>query len=333
MRRAAFLTAALLLGWGDLAGPAPARAMAQDMASEDAAALDPDTPPAVVRTGPSDDDRLTIPISIGGQGPWHFVVDTGSQRTVISRDLAQRLALSEARRVTVLSMTGRADVGSVDLPPILFGTTTISDIEAPVLDGDHLGAPGLLGLDGLQSKRLLLNFRTGRMEISASNRRQRVDSDAIIVEARRRNGQLILLQSTVEGTPVSIILDTGTNFSVGNMALLAKLTKKKRAPAVTQASLTSVTGGVLTGQVGIIKTVKMGGVSLTGVPVLFADASPFEELNLRDRPALLLGINALRIFDRVAIDFGRGKVDFLIPDQGSIAGARLADAGGGARRP
>lgn len=318
MRRLAFPAVASMLGWAALCTGGQA---------QEAAPLDPDSPPAVVRTGPSDDDRLTIPISIGGQGTWHFVVDTGAQRTVISRDLADRLALSEARRVTILSMTGRADVASVDLPPIMFGTSTVRDIEAPVLDGGHLGAPGLLGLDGLQSKRLLLNFRTGRMEISASTRRQRSDPDAIIVQARRRSGQLILLDSTVEGTPVSIILDTGTNISVGNKALLAKLMKRKRAPAVTLASLTSVTGGVLTGEVGVIGSVKMGGATLTGLPVLFADASPFQELKLHDRPALLLGINALRIFDRVAIDFGRGKVDFLIPDQGAIAGAQLADAG------
>ncbi|WP_336968089.1 retroviral-like aspartic protease family protein [Sphingobium aromaticiconvertens] len=302
------------------------------LAQEDAG-LDPDTPPAVVRTGPASDDRLTIPIRIGVQGTWNFVIDTGAQRTVISRDLAQRLALVEARRVTILSMTGRSDVGSVDLPPIAFGTTTIKDIEAPVLDGDHLGAPGLLGLDGLQSKRLLLNFRTGRMEISASNRRVRPESDAIIVEARRRNGQLILLDSTVEGSRVNIILDTGTNISVGNMALLAKLTKKGRAPATTPASLTSVTGGVLIGQIAILRTVKMGGATLVDLPVLFAEASPFEELDLHDRPALLLGINALKVFDRVAIDFGRGKVDFMIPDQGSLAGAQLADARGGVDMP
>lgn len=301
--------------------------------AQNAAALDPDIPPAVVRTGPSNDDRLTIPIRIGEQGTWNFVIDTGAQRTVISRDLAHRLALTDARRVTVLSMTGPSDVSSVNLPPIAFGRTTITDIEAPVLDGEHLGAPGLLGLDGLQSKRLLLNFRTGRMEISASTRRVRQEPNAIIVEARRRNGQLILLDSTVDGSRVSIILDTGTNISVGNMALLAKLTRKGRAPATTLASLTSVTGGTLIGQIAVLHTVKMGGAMLVDLPVLFADASPFEALRLHDRPALLLGINALKVFDRVAIDFGRGKVDFMIPDQGSLAGPQLADARGRAAMP
>jgi hypothetical protein len=38
----------------------------------------------------------------------------------------------------------------------------------------------------------------------------------------------------------------------------------------------------------------------------------------------MLGMNALRLFDRVAIDFGRGKVDFLLPDTGALDPVRLA---------
>ncbi len=286
--------------------------------------LDPEDPPAVVRTGPAADDRVTIAVDIDGKGPWHFVIDTGSQRTVISQALADRLALPTKDRVTILSMTGAADVGTVALPQIRFGSSRINDIQAPVLNEEDLGAPGLLGLDGLHAKRLLLNFRTGRMEISASNARARIESDAIVVEARRRKGQLILLDSQVEGSAVNIVLDTGTNFSIGNLALMRKLIKKGRASLLQEASATSVTGGVLTGLVGRIGTLRMGAVTLKDVPVLFADASPFEELGLHDKPALLLGINALRAFDRVAIDFGRGKVDFLLPDEGALATTQLA---------
>ena len=68
----------------------------------------------------------------------------------------------------------------------------------------------------------------------------------------------------------------------------------------------------------------LGRVNLTEVPVIFADASPFAELGMQDKPALLLGISALRVFDRVAIDFARGKVDFLLPDASAITPTRLA---------
>lgn len=293
------------------------------LAAQDRPALDPEDPPAVVRTTATSDNRITIPIHIDGKGPWNFIIDTGSQRTVVSRDLAEQLGLPVLRQVTIVSMTGRAEAHTVAVPRLVFGTTTLDDIEAPVLEGEHLGAPGLLGLDGLHAKRLLLNFRTGRMEISASRRLPR-DPDAIIVEARRRKGQLILLNSDVNGMKVNIILDTGTTLSVGNMALMNRLARKKKAPVLSVVTLTSVTGEVLTGQLGMIDRVRMGQITLANTPVMFADALPFEELDLKDKPTLLLGINALKIFDRVAIDFGRGKVDFLPPDSGSLDRARFA---------
>lgn len=276
------------------------------------------------------EDRVTIPIRIAGQGPFPFVIDTGAQRTVIARDLADRLALTRGETVTVLGMAGPLRTDTVALPSLGYGQSVVEDIEAPVLERDHLGAAGLLGLDGLQSRRLLLDFRTGQMQIARSRpaRRSGDDADAIVVEARRRNGQLILLDSQINGLSVNIILDTGTNVSVGNMALMRKLTARKRMPAVLEATLTSVTGGTVTGPLGLIGSVRMGSVTLNDVAVLFADAAPFAQLKLQEKPALLLGINALRVFDRVAIDFGTAKIDFLLPDMGAIDRARFAAAGG-----
>ncbi|WP_449474511.1 retroviral-like aspartic protease family protein [Sphingobium chungangianum] len=282
-------------------------------------------PPAVVRTLSTSDDRVSIPIHIDGRGPWNFIVDTGSQRTVISRDLADQLALPARRRVTIVSMAGRQETRTVAVPQLGYGAETVDDIEAPVLEGDHLGAAGLLGLDSLHAKRLLLNFRTGRMEIGASRPSWR-DPNAIIVEARRRKGQLILLHSDANGLKVNIILDTGTHLSVGNLALRDKLIRKKRAPAMSEISLMSVTGETLTGQLGRIGRIRMGPIALTDLPVMFADAQPFSELGLQDKPTLLLGIQALRMFDRVAIDFGRGKVDFLMPDASAFDPRRFAAA-------
>lgn len=282
-------------------------------------------PPAVVRTLSTSDDRVSIPIHIDGRGPWNFIVDTGSQRTVISRDLADQLALPARRHVTIVSMAGRQETRTVAVPRLGYGAETVDDIEAPVLEGDHLGAAGLLGLDSLHAKRLLLNFRTGRMEIGASRPSWR-DPNAIIVEARRRKGQLILLHSDANGLKVNIILDTGTHLSVGNLALRDKLIRKKRAPAMSEISLMSVTGETLTGQLGRIGRIRMGPIVLTDLPVMFADAQPFSELGLKDKPTLLLGIQALRMFDRVAIDFGRGKVDFLMPDASAFDPRRFAAA-------
>lgn len=285
----------------------------------------PDATPAIVRTFPSD-DRMTIPIHIDGKGPWNFIVDTGSQRTVISRDLAERLALPARQSVTIIGMAGKAQTRTVAVPRLQYGNVIVDNIEAPVLEADHLGAPGLLGLDSLHSRRLLINFRSSRMEIGNSRRAWR-DPDAIIVEARRRKGQLILLHSDANGTKVNIILDTGTRLSVGNLALMDKLIRKKRAPGLAPVSLLSVTGEMLDGLLGRVRQIRMGPIVMKDLLVMFADAPPFAELGLQDRPALLLGMDALQTFDRIAIDFGRGKVDFLLPDGSALDRQQLAAKG------
>ena len=50
------------------------------------------------------------------------------------------------------------------------------------------------------------------------------------------------------------------------------------------------------------------------MPVAFADVAPFERFGLTKRPALLLGMDALRIFRRVDIDFPNRQVRFLMPE-------------------
>ena len=36
----------------------------------------------------SDEDRLTVALTVAGHGPFRFLVDTGSDRTAVSRQLA-----------------------------------------------------------------------------------------------------------------------------------------------------------------------------------------------------------------------------------------------------
>ena len=282
-------------------------------------------------------DRVTIPITISGKGPYHFVVDTGSQRTVVSRELVNRLKLNIDRKVTILSMTGLADVDSVSVPRLTYGRTELNGLQAPVLEGEHLGAAGLLGLDGLRNKQLLLDFREGKMDVLPSShrpmRKPRYANDVIVVEARSKLGQLILLNSTAEGKTVNVILDTGSDYSIGNRALLEKLLKKRPESFRRTVTLTSVTGQTLTGRWGMIHNITIGNVHMKELPIIFAEVSPFEQLDLSDKPAIMLGINALRAFDRVAIDFGRRQVDFLLPDASAPGPGQFANLAGQTFRP
>ncbi|PNB35292.1 hypothetical protein C1X73_38035, partial [Pseudomonas sp. FW305-130] len=72
------------------------------------AATQQETPGATADAlGFTDDGlRLSVPVMIGQNGPFRFIVDTGAERTVIARDLATTLALAPGKRVRISAMAG-----------------------------------------------------------------------------------------------------------------------------------------------------------------------------------------------------------------------------------
>lgn len=309
------------------AAPEPADFVITPRAAAESA--EPDEPDqSLLLLGKDRSDRMTMPVQIGAGGPYDFLIDTGSQRTIIATEIAQRLALPALPPVQIVSMAGRVTVSSVRLGDLRFGDHAIENLDALSIAHGDLGGAGLIGLDSLKDKRLTLDFRNRRMDVGASRRRsERVDADTIIVEARSKFGQLILVDSKVDGRKVNVILDTGAEMSVGNMALFNKLKVKKLVVPPQPTMLTSVTGIAVPAQFTVVRKLTIGSVTLNNVPMVFLDAAPFEELGLADKPAMLLGMRMLRLFDQVAIDFGNRHVDFLIKNSAaSPGGSRFASA-------
>ncbi len=276
--------------------------------------VDPDSPELL--QGARDlGARLTVPVTINGGGPYHFVVDTAAERTVISRELVGRLALAPGTDVTVLSIAGSepartAMVGELRLTS---GRSGLSDLEAPIMDERDLGALGLLGIDSLKTKRVDLDFRAMRMTIADAAKSARAQSGEIVVTARRKHGQLILVDSTVEGIKVNVVIDTGSQVTIGNPALRAALETRKRLQPPIPITIIGVTGARALADYTAIGATRIGGVLIKNLPVAFADIRVFGHLGLSERPALLLGMDALRGFDRVSVDFANKSVRFVLP--------------------
>mgnify|MGYP003940960753 CR=1 FL=1 len=261
--------------------------------------------------------RLTVPVTINGGGPYHFVVDTGAERTVLSRELAQRLTLAPARRVTLLSIAGSDQVDTAMVAELRLTTkgNQLSDLEAPLLAEYHLGAVGMLGIDSLQTKRVILDFRKMRMTISDAPRRSWAADDEIVVTARRRLGQLILVDAEADGQKIAVIIDTGSAVSIGNAALRERLARRGKLGLSVPISITSVTGGQTPADYSSVKEIRIGGAKLKNMPIAFASPQIFHRLGLDRKPALLLGMDALGMFDRVSIDFANRNVRFVLPGE------------------
>ncbi len=264
-------------------------------------------------------DRMTVEISIDGKGPYDFLIDTGAERTVISKELARELALAEGSRTRILSMSGSAEVSTAIVPKLKLSKTIIDRIHAPALREANIGARGMLGIDTLQSQRVTFDFERRKMTVAPSRSAElERDTDEIVVKARTRLGRLVLVDARLDGERLTVVLDTGSEVTIGNQALRRKLAQKGRLAPTVPIELVSVLGGSIPADYTRVKRIRLGGVSLQDMPVAFAEVHPFKQLDLTDRPALLLGMDALRAFERVSVDFANRKVRFLAPERSGL---------------
>lgn len=272
-------------------------------------------------------DRMTVPVSVSGTGPYQFLVDTGSERTVISRELARHLKLSSGRSAILHSVMGANDVDTVHIPRLQVSSNTISVTDAPALGASNIGADGMLGIDSLRSQRVLFDFKAKTMSITPSSQPlERLEGDTIVVRARSRGGRLIFTQAKIDGRRVSVIVDTGSQVTIANLALQKLLAKKGHVLLPEMVTIESVTGEQMSAHITRVASLELGGVNLTDLSVAFADAHIFRQLKLDDKPALLLGMNAMKAFDRISIDFAAKKVRFVLPGTSMRNSVRIANA-------
>lgn len=263
----------------------------------------------VLALGQERNRRLTLPVMIDGAGPFAFLIDTGSQATAITHEIRTSLALAPAGTAVLVGMASRREVDLASVGRIDFGSNSFTNFAAPVLMREHVGADGIIGLDALQDLRVLLDFRQQTIAVEDASIKHSSAGFEIVVRARQKLGQLLITDALVEGVQATVIIDTGAQASLGNTALRDRIRARRASEVVT----TDVNGVDLVGQIAVVRTLAIGGLALTDVPLAFADTPAFAALGLADKPVLSLGMQHLALFDRVAIDFARQRVLFDVP--------------------
>lgn len=256
--------------------------------------------------------RMAVDVAIDGRGPYRFVVDSGADRTVIGEQLAAALRLNAGQPVMLHGMAGSSRRTTALIARLAVGGSVIHDVAAPLLPERYLGARGLLGIDALRGQRLMLDFERQAITIEDTRRPVKASADEIVVTARQRGGQLILTQARAGGVRIRAVVDTGSQLTIGNLALRDALFRRHRPPPTTPATLVSVTGETMVVPLAIVPELRIGGIVMSDVPVAFADLPPFLLFGLHDTPAMMLGTDLMGSFRRVSLDFGAKKVRFQL---------------------
>jgi predicted aspartyl protease len=272
------------------------------------------------------DDRMTVQVRLSGTGPFQFLVDTGADRTAISRDLAARLGLAKGENAAIHTIAGVSTVSTATIPDLELTKKPLTVRDAPLLDSGNMGADGIIGVDSLRSQRVLFDFGTKTLSIVPSAVPDfRDEPGTIVVQAERKNGRLVVTDATANGRDLTVVIDTGAQLSIGNEELRKQLAGSNLVDPYQQVQLQSVTGAIISGDYMFVRELQIGGLTLKNLAIVFAQSHAFKELKLDRRPALLLGMNAIRAFKKVSIDFASRKFRVVLPESSQLD-VRLAAA-------
>jgi hypothetical protein len=277
------------------------------------AAPEPDATPINAATDAA--SHLMVDVSINGNGPYHFVVDTGADRTILASEVAVELGLSQGEKVMLRGVVRAVLTEAVSILTMTFGSITKRHLTVPTLSRSLLDADGYLGLDFLDGHRVTFDFKNHLIQVNEPRARfsaSWVRENEARVRASGSSGHLQALDCMVDGVPATAFIDSGAEVSAANEPLLAAL--GRRNPSFGEMGsihLTDITGGEIVGKVAMVDKIRLA-AALTFIhcPLVIADFLVFDAWGLRQRPALLIGMNLLRQFGRVSIDYGLQELRF-----------------------
>jgi len=253
--------------------------------------------------------RIMIPVMVNHQGPFRFMLDTGANRTMLTPRLVQRLGIQfDPETIRLNGVTGSAMVPAVTVEEVTVGDISIAGQQLPVADALTADIDGILGVDGLDGERVLVNFLDHKVEIRNS-RQSRPIIGAERQPARLRFGRLMVVNGRVNGVPVKVVIDTGSERTLANASLRNAL--HLSVPRDPMRNMTDVIGETLARQQGEhrpILEIHVGDLQISNLSVVFGNFYVFHLWELEDEPAVVLGMDMLGLLDTFVVDYQRHEI-------------------------
>jgi hypothetical protein len=253
--------------------------------------------------------RPTAEVIVNGQGPFKFMVDTGSTTTVIAHRHLATLGLAEAGRATVAGTTGVAEMPIAYLDKLQCGVVSRQQLRVAVLSDDNMtSVDGILGADVFAGRRLV--FRIPEKSVSVEPARRMSGRLSTRGNMRVRNGLLAEIDGRVGDVKARLMLDTGAQNCIANMALSSALSEQHpRLRRVDNVRIFGVTGHKILGQFIALPRVDLKAFSVKEAGCVAAPAPIFDLWGLTDEPAMIVGVNLLSRLESFSIDYGARSFD------------------------
>jgi hypothetical protein len=167
----------------------------------------------------------------------------------------------------------------------------------------------VLGADTFAGRRLEFDFTGGRLNAGPAPAALPATFTAVAAETVHRT--FFIIPATVGGVAVRALVDSGARATLANRKLMQAMGyAEDDARLKAESGPAGATGHVMRTWTGAAADLTVGGERLAGQKLVFAELPVFAPLGLDEGPSLLLGIDSLRRFGAVALDYTRAEVQF-----------------------
>jgi hypothetical protein len=252
--------------------------------------------------------RIWAPVYINGQGPFRLVLDTGSSHAAVNASVAAALGipLTDKNKVMLRGVTGSRVVPTITVDSLIVGDLQFRPARLPIVVDALGGADGVLGTDGMEDKRIFIDFRNDRITIFRS-RNERAPVGFRTIPVKIVQG-LLTAPVRVGNIKATAIIDTGGQGSLANEAFRMAVARRIPAKDILSDVITGATLDTELGSRMITPPIHIGDVMIRSARVTTGDLHIFKHWDMIDAPTMLIGMDVLGLFDTIIIDYKRREL-------------------------
>lgn len=250
---------------------------------------------------------ILVPVTVNGEGPFDFILDTGAGTSLLSTELAKQLDVQVIGSKEGQSAGGKVSVSLAKVESLAVGTTRLPNIDVGIVDlsqvGKTVGAQidGDLGYNFFKHFRITIDYRRLEIRFDDPKRVEQFGKGALTeIPMRLANPAkpLILVDVYANGRgPFQFAIDTGSSTSAitPELAKQLDLTSRPSGAATTAGAHVAVTAATLA-------SFQVGGARIENTPIMVADFFAMLSEVVGTRLDGIVGYSFLRNY-KVAFDY------------------------------
>jgi predicted aspartyl protease len=239
----------------------------------------------------SSNSLIILPVSINGNDPINFLVDTGVRSNILfSKTLGDALSLKYTRRLSIAGADGStvimaqvSPINTLDLGPVEGKLQNLLVLEEDFFELESvIGVPvyGIIGYEFFKFNPVKINYDEGFMDFyqekSMKWRPPLYRKFDLAIEESKPYINATINQKSGPTIETKLLIDIGANHGL----LLNQETSGeiKMPPKFIESQLGQSLGGVLYGHIGRVNSIKFNGLVMKEVLTSYPEVNSFSEI-------------------------------------------------------